>query len=47
MTIVPEVLEDYLEKRGVTDWPRTETGKYRTDFKQSEEASDFTRGLPT
>jgi DNA polymerase I len=41
MTIVPELLEDYLAKRGVDDWPRTETGKYRTDFKQLEEASDF------
>src|ERR1700737_1577697 len=39
MTIIPELFEAYLKKRGVDDWPRTETGKCRTDFKLLEKAS--------
>jgi DNA polymerase I len=37
MTIIPELLEKFLRKRGVTDWPLTDTGKFRTDFKLLEE----------
>jgi DNA polymerase I len=41
MTIIPELLEDFLRKRNVTDWPRTDTGKFATDFKLLEEMCEL------
>jgi DNA polymerase I len=37
MTIDPEKFEKFVRKKGVTDWPLTDTGKFRTDFKLLEE----------
>jgi DNA polymerase I len=41
MTIIPELLEDFLRKRNVTDWPRTDTGKFATDFKLLEDMCEL------
>jgi DNA polymerase I len=41
MTIDPDLFQAYLRQQGVTDWPRTDTGKFRTDFKLLEEMCEL------